>query len=79
MFARSIQELVSKLEKTIDEEGAEKGKEANDGLNIPKEVGKGDIDLEFADLLDLDDTSEEVESQEDFIDTLRGEMRNMKL
>jgi hypothetical protein len=76
---RSIQELVSKLEKTIDEEGAEKGKEANDGLNIPKEVGKGDIDLEFADLLDLDDTSEEVESQEDFIDTLRGEMRNMKL
>ena len=73
---RSIQELVSKLEKTIDEEETEKGK---DRSSTGKEVGKGELDLEFADLLDLDDTTEEAESEEDFIDTLRGEMRGMKL
>jgi len=76
---RSIQELVSQLEKTIDEEGPEKGKEAKDGSEVSKEAEKEGIDLEFADLLDLDETTEKAESEEDFIDTLRGEMRGMKL
>ncbi len=76
---RSIQELVSQLEKTIDEEEPEKEKD-EDGKSINiKEVGNGPIDQEFSDILDIDEMEDEAESKEDFIDTLRGEMSSMKL
>ena len=79
---RSLQELVSSLEKTIEEKEEESEEDGGGEMDISDMIegtDKGDIEAEITEMLDMDGSESVEQDDEDFLDSLRGEMRGMKL